>query len=434
MRINIKNQSPHTDGQDARAGGWYYTLDDQRHGPVLEQDLICKIKMGEIGRNSRLWKNGMSKWFVLGNSDFETYCPTSTPPTSPLLDAIDNDKSKSETVLAEIQKLICSISGLPPLENFRWRDLFSNALKFMGRVELDHSFNCGCPKTTPPLAEVQAGWPQPRAFVQILLLGILGLAGFVLGFEWLHCFKVLPGLVLMGAFAVPLSCVVFFFEINVLRNISTFQIAKLILIGGVASIILSLILYQVTDLANTFLGATAAGIIEESGKLLAAVFLVGKVREFKWILNGLIIGAAIGAGFAGFESAGYILEAGLSGESFYRVLFLRAVLAPFCHVVWTAITVGALWKTKGDNAFAFEMLFRKDFLRVFAFVVVLHMLWNSGLLWMMPSGTGAIRGMFFFWIFMTVGSWYLALTLAQAGFKQVHSVQQSVLTHRQNPI
>jgi len=164
---------------------WYYAVDDNRHGPVPEQNLIDKIKSGELGRNSKIWKEGLPRWILVENSDFKKYCPTIGPP---LLDAPDDPKShspgKRESTLEEIQKLICTISGLPPLENFRWRNLFSQALKFKGREEMDRYFNCGCSRTTPTLAEIQVRWPQPWAFSQVLLLGLLVLAGFYVCVAW----------------------------------------------------------------------------------------------------------------------------------------------------------------------------------------------------------------------------------------------------------
>jgi protease PrsW len=396
--------------------GWFYALAGQRFGPVHEQILREKIISGELTRETKIWRAGLPNWILVGNSSFQQLI--NTPPPIDGVDLKASEPAREENVFTVIQQYVSHITGMPPLENFQWRNLFSQAFKFKDRQELDRYFNCGCSRTTPEITEIQAQWPHPWAFSQVLVLATLALLGLWIGTELFHNLNAMPGLIFVGAFAMPLACLVFFFELNILRNISTFQLGKLLMMGGILSIIVSLVLYRVTGLADSFLGATSAGIVEEIAKLLTAVFLASKIKGQKWVLNGILIGAAVGAGFAGFETAGYIL---LAGEKFYDVLLMRAVLAPFCHVVWTAITVGALWRTKGDAPFEVEMLWRKDFLRVFGFVVALHMLWNSGLLWMAPSG--AAKAMAYLWSIPILGSWYLVLTIAQAGLKEIQQAQ-----------
>ena len=52
-----------------------------------------------------------------------------------------------------------------------------------------------------------------------------------------------------------------------------------------------------------------AGIVEEVAKLLTVVVIMRNVR-YKYILNGILFGATVGAGFAAFETAGYALNEG----------------------------------------------------------------------------------------------------------------------------
>ena len=65
--------------------------------------------------------------------------------------------------------------------------------------------------------------------------------------------------------------------------------------------------------------------------------------------EGMIIGATVGAGFAAFESSGYALKAFLENADDHGVLNIvgteavRAVSAPFGHIMWTAILGGALF-------------------------------------------------------------------------------------------
>ena len=58
-------------------------------------------------------------------------------------------------------------------------------------------------------------------------------------------------------------------------------------------------------------------------------------------------------------------------------IHLRAVLAPFMHVIWTAMSAAALWRVKKNKDFTVTMLLNPMFLIVFVIAVTLHMTWNS---------------------------------------------------------
>ncbi|WP_243674105.1 PrsW family glutamic-type intramembrane protease [Lentilactobacillus kisonensis] len=55
-----------------------------------------------------------------------------------------------------------------------------------------------------------------------------------------------------------------------------------------------------------------------------------------YIFNGVLIGAAIGAGFSVFESSGYVSEYGLA------TIFTRSFQAIGTHTIWAAIIGGAI--------------------------------------------------------------------------------------------
>jgi RsiW-degrading membrane proteinase PrsW (M82 family) len=196
-------------------------------------------------------------------------------------------------------------------------------------------------------------------------------------------------MIMVGAAAIPLAVVIFYFEMNAPRNISLHQVLRMLLFGGVVSLITSLFGFNMFGQSLSWLGASQAGIIEESGKLLALLLIAHKVK-YKWTLNGLVFGGAVGAGFAAFESAGYAFRSGLNEltiqtlgfgtarlDGVFESIFVRGLLTPGGHVAWTALVGAALWKVKGDQPFAFAMLKDERFWRVFALAVGLHMIWNS---------------------------------------------------------
>lgn len=87
----------------------------------------------------------------------------------------------------------------------------------------------------------------------------------------------------------------------------------ILVIGGTLSILFSLFLFNFVPG-----GGICAPFIEEPGKLLAvAVFVC--LLDTKYIFGGMLIGAAVGAGFECLECVYYIL--GVTGGSLEQPIF-----------------------------------------------------------------------------------------------------------------
>jgi RsiW-degrading membrane proteinase PrsW (M82 family) len=179
-------------------------------------------------------------------------------------------------------------------------------------------------------------------------------------------------------------------------------------------LILSLFLYQFTKLgtADNWFGALGVGLVEETGKASALLLVLNKLK-YRWILNGMLFGAAIGAGFAGFESAGYAYRYGL------EVITTRGLLA-ICggHVLWTALVGGALWRVRGAQKFEWGMLAQPRFLRVFGLAVAMHMVWDAPL--NLPFHLKSIVLGFVVWVAL--------LSYVQAGLRQIRGAQATGAT------
>ena len=114
-------------------------------------------------------------------------------------------------------------------------------------------------------------------------------------------------------------------------------------VGGAASLVLTLFLFTIFPVGELdYIGAFIVGVVEETGKLLAIILFV-KALKPKYILNGMLIGASVGAGFAVFETAGYAFrqfEAGVAWgfdkgiDRMAEVLFLRGWSSLGGHVAW----------------------------------------------------------------------------------------------------
>jgi len=252
----------------------------------------------------------------------------------------------AESVFGFVNRLgdeLSSVAGIEKPREWNAREMFADVGKKHADEEIEAYFTVGTATTTPSLAEIDASWPKPWMFVRVFGLALLLYVGFVLAWKQFENENLLPGLIMIGAVAVPLSLLIFFFEVNVPRNISLYQVIKLLLIGGLVSIVVSLFFFQWTNLTN-WLGAAAAGIIEETGKGLTLLLVVRRPR-YRWTLNGLLLGATVGTGFAVFESAGYALRAGLdsgTSQAIFDSIMQRGFLSVLGgHVLWTGL-VGAV--------------------------------------------------------------------------------------------
>lgn len=271
----------------------------------------------------------------------------------------------------------------PPLKH-----IFSKVFAKHSSVETEELFICGTSSTTPELSDNEKAWPTPWLWSRILLV-------FVAAFALLHLcctsfgnLKAYPGLMVIGAFMVPVAIMVFFFELNTPKNISFFSIIKYFLVGGVASIAVTLLLNDFFSMElNEWLGATLTGIIEEVAKLAIVALIIWRNKNAKYAINGMLIGAAIGAGFAAFESAGFAFNIFLgnllgtlnitaSYNEMMDNIILRAILSPGGHVIWAAMGGYAIMLVKGNKELSMSFLNQKAFWKLFWIPIFLHAVWD----------------------------------------------------------
>lgn len=128
-------------------------------------------------------------------------------------------------------------------------------------------------------------------------------------------------------------------------------------------------------LPDWFGSVVQAPVVEEVLKCLGILFVLAMARRaFDGALDGIVYGGLIGAGFAFVENVKYFVEAlavGGIGE-LSAVFFLRAVLSPFAHIMFTAVcgfAVGlAVRRARGVTAPWFAGL---------AVAIALHAFWNG---------------------------------------------------------
>jgi RsiW-degrading membrane proteinase PrsW (M82 family) len=289
----------------------------------------------------------------------------------------------------------------------KFQNIFSRVFRNHSELEAERLFIVGTALTTPKISEIKDTWPKPWLFARVFIISLLVFAGFYIGVSYFRNVNFLPGLMIAGSVAVPFTTLIFFWEMNAPQNIAFYRVIYVAMIGGILSMLVALVFF---DILKNIINPITIGIAEELAKAITVITFV-RYRKYRYILNGLLIGAAVGAGFAAFETAGYALRALLSGDgiSLYNTILWRGIFAPGGHVAWAALTGAAFCRVQGDHPFKLNMLFRFKFLRVFFLVVIIHALWDTPIQGMFPFGQ----------IFLMTASWIVVFLLIRAGLKEI---------------
>ena len=278
-------------------------------------------------------------------------------------------------------------------EKFKVANLFIQVFKRHTAEERNEILKAGLLEQNKPAENLQP-WLYSRAFM--ILLAVFAIFEVcLLGF---YNTNVMPAIMLMGSIMIPFSLLTLYFELNAYRDISFYRTIGIFLLGGAVSLLFTLFLYQIIPATGEFniVGASLISIIEEIGKAAIVIMLLNKTKNVT-VLQGLLIGGAIGCGFAVFESAGYAFNVYLnahdyntrakmlndyshygygylqygyvnSWEEMNFTIFIRAILAFGGHTAWAAIEGAAYGKTKKISV---------GFIKAFASCFILHAIWDT---------------------------------------------------------
>lgn len=317
-----------------------------------------------------------------------------------------------------INENLDKITGAKSKSYVTFKDLFKNTFSKHTDEELDEVFICGGKKTTPNVSDIDPTKASAWVYFKILIFFAIAYIPVRIGFVSYGNANFLPAMIMLAAFAVPVTILIFFFEINVFRNIPFYKVMKYFVLGGGLSLILAILFFSLdlnTDI-STYFGALMVGLIEEVAKAAIVAFFLYKSKKCNYILNGLLVGAAVGAGFAAFETAGYILRFGLNNglETMLQVIKLRGFLAPGGHVAWAAIEGAGLMYVKGFEKLDKKHLNDKRFLFICLIPIILHGMWD------MPINTPY----YLLQIVLTVIAWLVIVYFINLGLKQVDDAKE----------
>lgn len=215
-----------------------------------------------------------------------------------------------------------------------------------------------------------------RRWPRILLTGLVLWVGTVVVTFLTGNVNLIPTIVLLGSFLVPVTFVAWAFERRESGELTAGLVLSTFVTGGVLGVLGASVLesYLLRPSPWLFL---LVGLIEEAVKLVALAWLTRHLAR-KSMRDGMILGAAVGFGFAAFESAGYAFTAlftvnGLSLMQVVETEVLRGLLAPVGHGLWTAILGGVLFSPSGRRHFVIG----PRLLIAYLGVSVLHALWDG---------------------------------------------------------
>jgi len=186
-----------------------------------------------------------------------------------------------------------------------------------------------------------------------------------------------PSVILLGAFTVPIAFTAYVYQRVSDFDVSVGTLALCTLWGGILGVVIASLVEARTIQHLGVVPALGVGLIEESAKLVVplAIFFFG--RRYAHEADGLVIGVAVGMGFAAFETMGYGFTALLKSQGdvglVQQLLLLRGLLAPAGHAAWTGLACAALWRCRQSPGAAAV----RNAVFTFFLVVVLHGLWDG---------------------------------------------------------
>jgi RsiW-degrading membrane proteinase PrsW (M82 family) len=290
------------------------------------------------------------------------------------------------------------------------------------------------PAPLHPYEALLAG-PQEHSFVRLVrtewgkrywrvfVLGLVAYAAVMQVLSQTDNLHLVPLAMLVASMLVPVVFVIFCWEQSAFADMPAAVVGATFMSGAVlgltiAAVVEPALLPAASSGGISLAAALLVGLTEETAKVVSVIWFL-RDRRLRSELDGLILGAAAGMGFAALETAGYGFTAFLTGfghaagspgasldqlihagitQMNYALIF-RMALAIFGHGVWTAIVCATIWRERRQSTFRLT----PSVLLAFGIAVLLHALWDwSPLADLLPATAGpgtvvlAVIGWFLF--------------------------------------
>jgi RsiW-degrading membrane proteinase PrsW (M82 family) len=217
-----------------------------------------------------------------------------------------------------------------------------------------------------------------RQWLRVFVVGLLLWVASVVVTFLTENTNLVPTVILLGSFLVPVTFVVYAFQHYADQVVTTQRIFAAFVYGGVLGVLGASVLeaaFLKRPSVATYLGV---GLIEEAVKLAALWLLALRLPRYT-MRDGIVLGATVGLGFAALESAGYAFNAlftteGLSLPNLVETEVLRGLLTPVGHGLWTAILGGVLFRTAAVGG---RLRLSGALVGWYVVVAGLHALWDA---------------------------------------------------------
>jgi RsiW-degrading membrane proteinase PrsW (M82 family) len=192
--------------------------------------------------------------------------------------------------------------------------------------------------------------------------------------------NLVPVTLLAMAAAIPVPAICYLIDkYDSGRRISFYTLAITFVSGGTVGIIAAMIGFELGGIATgglIFL-PIFAGLLEEPAKLLGTAWR-WRHPGYDRPIDGLLLGAVSGFGFAVFETAGYGFSVMQDAQENWQAQVLglmiqRGLPAPFGHPIWSGLLAAAFWQCGRDLRRAVKS---RTFQIAFLWAIGLHALWN----------------------------------------------------------
>jgi protease PrsW len=145
------------------------------------------------------------------------------------------------------------------------------------------------------------GWWSRRPWLHMFLGGLgLWMAAVAVTFATRNA-NLVPTIILLGSFVVPVAFVTYAFG-HADEVVTAQRIFTAFIYGGVLGVLGASVLEAAFLRQPSGLAYVGVGLIEEAVKLAALWLLARRLSRFS-MRDGIVLGAAVGFGFAAFESA-----------------------------------------------------------------------------------------------------------------------------------
>jgi RsiW-degrading membrane proteinase PrsW (M82 family) len=177
---------------------------------------------------------------------------------------------------------------------------------------------------------------------------------------------------------VPVAFVAFVSGRRLVFGVNSALVGLTALLGGIIGVLVAGALEFEVLRSFGDLPYILVGLIEEMAKLLVPAAMLVTSRRNRCPADGLLLGVAVGAGFAILETMGYALvalvESGGNLTLVNGLLLDRGLLSPAAHMAWTGLAGAALWRAATEH-WRFRAIMR--FVVVYLVVAALHATWDS---------------------------------------------------------